>query len=122
MVSKAKLYSQLDRMEDELRERLQPHLERAANGENDLIFCATDFNPFPELKYRTDAETDLLIQLGRKILTLRAKLGEQCDGTIAERICWYCRKWGDRDDDRRKAAQGLAGEFLREIKNTDTET
>ena len=75
MVSKAKLYSQLDRMDDELRERIIPHLENAAIGKNDLVFCTTDFNPFAELKYNVDAETDSLIQLGRKILALLGKLG-----------------------------------------------
>lgn len=115
MVSKAKLYSQLDHMEQELRERIIPHLEKAAIGENDLIFCATDFNPFPQLKSSTDAETESLILLGRKILVLREKLGEPSDGSIAERICWYCRSWGDAGDLQGKAAQGLAKYFLQEV-------
>jgi hypothetical protein len=117
MVSKAKLYLQLDHLEDELRERIIPHLENAAIGENDLVFCATDFNSFSELKFKTDTETDSLIQLGRQILALRGKLGEPSTRSIAERICWYCRKWGDTDDDHRKATQGLAREFLDEIAN-----
>lgn len=120
MVSKAKLYSQLDRMEDVLHERIIPHLEQAANGRNDLVFCATGFNPFPELQSRTDSETDELIQLGRQILALREKLGEPSSGTIAERICWYCTKWGDTQDSHRKAAQGLAKEFLHEVGNAKT--
>jgi hypothetical protein len=115
MVSKAKLYSQLDRMEEELREGLIPHLEHAATGRNELVFCVPDFNPFQELRSRTDSRTDELVQLGRQILALREKLGEPSDGTIAERICWYCRKWGDTRDSHRKAAQGLAKEFLQEI-------
>jgi hypothetical protein len=122
MVSKAKLYSQLDRMEEELRERIVPHLENAAIGENDLVFCATDFNPFSQLKFRTDAETDSLIQLGGQILALRNKLGEPSEGSIAERICWYCEKWGDTGDSHRKAAAGLAREFLQEIVNAGAKT
>ena len=120
MVSKAKLYSQLDRMEEELRERMVPHLEEATAGKNDLVFCATDFNKPPELKLKADAETDALIQLGRQILVLRDKLGESSSGTIAERICWYCRTWEDTDDNHRKLAQKLAAEFLQEIKNADS--
>jgi hypothetical protein len=115
MVSKAKLYSQLDRMEDELRERIIPHLEHAAMGGNDLVFCATDFNSCSEPTFKTDTETDSLIQLGRQILALRGKLGETFERSIAERICWYCRKWEDTDDNYRKTAQGLAREFLNEI-------
>ncbi len=122
MVSKQKLYSQLDRMEEELRERIVPHLEEATARKNDLVFCATDFNPFPELKLKTDAETDALIQLGRQILVMREKLGDSSDGTIAERLCWYCRKWGDAGDNHRKSAQRLAAEFLQEIKDTDSKT
>jgi hypothetical protein len=121
MVSKEKLYSQLDRIEEELRERIVPHLKHAARGENDLVFCATDFNPFPE-KFIPDAETDALIQLGRQILSLRAKLGESSEGTIAERVCWYCRTWGATGDSHRKMAQGLADQFLQEIGNIGLKT
>jgi hypothetical protein len=119
MVSKEKLYSQLDRMEAELRERIVPHLKAAAAGENNMVFCSTDFNPFPALKFSTNAETDSLIQLGRQILALREKLCESSEGTIAERICWYCRKWGDTGASHRTSAQGLADEFLQEMVNTD---
>ena len=122
MVSKAKLYSQLDRMEDELRERIVPHLNKAVIGENDLVFCATDFNSLPELKSRVDTETDSLIQLGRQILVLRGKLSEPSERSIAERICWYCRKWSDTNDNHRKAAQDLAREFLNEIVNESSKT
>lgn len=115
MVSKAKLYTQLDSLEDELGARIVPHLENAVNGRNDLIFCTTDFNPFPELKSKTDKETDELIQLGRQILALREKLGEPSAGCIAERICWYCRQWGDTHDSHRKSVQALAQAFLQEI-------
>lgn len=120
MVSKAKLYSQLDQMEEELREALIPHLEQAAAGKNDLIFCIPDFNPFKELRFKTDSKTEELVQLGRQILALRDKLGESSDGTIAERICWYYRKWGDTSDSHRKAAQGLAKEFLKEVLHAET--
>lgn len=118
MVSKAKLYLQLDRMEDELRERLVPHLRIAASGGNDLVFCTTDFNPFPQLKEIIDTETDALVQLGRQILFLREKLGESSKGSIAERICWYCIAWGDSGDGYQKAVQALASDFLKEIENS----
>lgn len=115
MVSKAKLYSQLDRMEDELKDGLIPHLEHAAAGKNELVFCVSDFGPFDELRYKTDSRTEELVQLGRKILALREKLGEISDGTIAEKICWYCRKWSDSQDGHRQTAQYLAKQFLEEI-------
>lgn len=119
MVSKQKLYSQLDRMEDELRERVIPHLENAARGRNDFVFCSTDFNPFPELKFSANAETDALIQLGRQVLALREKLCQPSEGSIADRLCWYCRKWGDSGDHYQKSAQELARTFLQEIANHD---
>ena len=117
MVAKAKLYSQLDRLEDELRERIVPHLERAAIGTNDLVFCATDFVLHSKLKFRADAETDALIQIGRQILALREKLGEPSERSIAERICWYCRTWTTTCDKHQKVAQELASKFLNEIVN-----
>ena len=122
MVSKAKLYVQLDRLEEQLRQRMVPHLEKAAIGQNNLIFCVTDFNPFPQLKLRTDAETELLIQIGRKILALNEKLGESSEGSIADRLCWYCRVWGNTGDSHGKTAQGLAREFLQVIIDAKTKT
>lgn len=115
MVSKAKLYAQLDRLEEELRARIVPHLQNAASGKNDLVFCTSDFNPYPELKSKPDKETDDLIQLGRQVLSLQEKLAEPSEGSIAERLCWYCRKWGDNKDRHRNSVQGLAQAFLQEI-------
>ena len=115
MVSKSKLYSKLDALEEELKIALIPHLQNAADGKNDLIFCVTAFNPYRELKHRTDKFTEELIDIGSHILSLRSKLGEPSEGTIAERICWYCREWGNKDNHQRKSAQGLAKQFLSEI-------
>ncbi len=44
MVSKSKLYTQLDLLESELREKLIPRLKSAARGNNDLIFCVDNSN------------------------------------------------------------------------------
>lgn len=117
MVSRAKLYAQLDSIEGELTESLVPHLERAAEGKNDLIFCVGDFNPFPELQDKTDEQTEELIVLASKILGLKHKLGESSYGCVAERICWYCTEWGNKSHSHRKSAQGLAVQFLEEIKS-----
>jgi hypothetical protein len=122
MVSKVKLHVQLDQLEEELRQRMVPHLEKAAIGQNDLIFCVTDFNPSPQQKSRANAETELLVQMGRKILALNEKLDESSEGSIADRLCWYCRKWGRKTDSDGKTAQGLARDFLQEINNTKTRT
>ncbi len=118
MVSRAKLYSQLDRLKDELKERLIPHLEKAVSGKNDLVFCTAEFNTLPELKRRADTETESLVRLGRQILVLEDKLGESSDGTAAQRLCWYCRTWGDATDHHGKSAQGLAAQFLEEVRNS----
>lgn len=115
MVSKNKLYQKLDDLEIELKEKIIPHLENAARGENELVFCVSRFNPFKELKSRTDKKTEELIELGAQILALKTKLQESADGSIAERICWYCRKWGDSKDHHRSNAAGLAKAFLEEI-------
>ena len=115
MVSKAKLYTQMDQLEAELEARIVPHLEKAAMGDNDWVFCATDFNPNPRWNEHTDAETESLIRLGAQILGLKAKLGEPDEGSIAERICWYCRVWGAVKVDHAKAAQTLAQQFLADI-------
>jgi len=116
MVSKAKLYTQLDSLETELEEKLIPLLEQAVEGNNDLVFCVAGFNPFPELNSRTNKKTEALVNIGTKILALKSKLGEPSKGSIAERICWYCREWGNLENGNRKSAQGLAKQFLEEIK------
>ena len=117
MVSKAKLYSQLDDLEAELREALLPHLKNAAQGNNHLIFCVKQFNPFRQLQHHTDKLTEELIEMGSYILSLREKLGEPSEGTIAERICWYCREWSNTGNDHRLSAEGLARQFLSEIES-----
>ena len=117
MVSKAKLYSRLDALEAELEQGLLPHLRNAAEGNNDLIFCVKAFNPFRELRLKTDRLTEELIDIGSQILSLREKLGESSDGTIAERICWYCREWSNAGNYDRGAGAGLAKQFLAEMEN-----
>ena len=117
MVSKAKLYSRLDSLEVELEDGFIPHLRAAANGNNDLIFCVTAFNPFRELKNHTDKKTEEFIEIGSQIISLRDKLGESSAATIAERICWYCREWGNKDNHHRKSGSALAKQFLAEIEN-----
>lgn len=119
MVSRSKLYSKLDTLEAQLREILLPHLREAADGNNELIFCVTTFNPFRELKYKTDKVTEESIEIGSQILSLREKLGEPSDGTIAERICWYCREWSKVKNQQISTATGLAKQFLQEIENED---
>ena len=120
MVSRTKLFTQLDTLESELKEKVVPHLEAAADGNNDLIFCVQGFNPYSELKAKTDKTTENLVNIGAQILTLKNKLGESSEGSIAERICWYCREWGNRENSQHGNAQGLAKQFLQEIKSEQT--
>ena len=117
VVSKAKLYSRLDVLEAELEEGFVPHLRNAVNGENDLIFCVSVFNTFRELRNHTDKKTEEFIEIGSQIISLRDKLGESSAGTIAERICWYCREWSDKNSHHRKSGTSLAKQFLAEIEN-----
>ena len=115
MISRTKLYSQLDRMESELAAELRPHLEQAANGDNPLVFCVAEFNPNPAQYPCNDTNTEKLVRLGRQILALREKLGEPADGTPAERLCWYCRQWAATANGEAKTARELAADFLQEI-------
>lgn len=115
MVSKAKLYFQLDVLQEELCERIIPHLENAVNGNNATIFYTSAFNSIRKLKPATDDETEKLIQLGRQVLALSEKLGVDTKQSIAERLCWYCRKWEDADVNVHCSAQTLAQTFLQEI-------
>jgi hypothetical protein len=118
VVSKAKLYSRLDVLEIELKERLVPHLKNSVDGKNDLLFCVKNFNSFRELKSRTDKYTEELIEIGSQILSLREKLGESSDGTMAERICWYCREWSRAKNYHKALGAELAKQFLMEIEKT----
>lgn len=118
MVSKAKLYSKLDLLEIQLKQSLVPHLNEAAQGENDLVFCVPAFNPFRELKNSTDDLTAELVEIGAQILSLRDKLGEPSAGTIAERLCWYCRQWSDTGNRYKVSGKELAKAFLLEIKTS----
>jgi len=117
MVSKAKLYDKLDQLEEDFEERLIKHLEVAAKGGNELVFCVKGFHAFDQLKNRSDEITEELVAMGAQVLGLREKLGEPTQGTVAERICWYCREWGNTDNRHRGGAQGLARQFLNEIQS-----
>lgn len=119
MVSKSKLYTQLDGLEDELKEKLIPHLEDAAKGRNEFIFCAKKFVAQVSLRKHADAYTQELIDMSSKILSLRDILGESTEGCVAERICVYCDKWGNVKDRHRNLGQELAVQFLEEIKSSE---
>jgi len=115
MVSKSKLFSKLDSLENELRERLVPHLEKAAEGKNDLVFCVKGSHSIHSLRSYSDETTEELVGIGAQILSLKEKLNEPSEGSIAERICWYCHEWANTENHHRKSAQGLAQQFLSEI-------
>ena len=115
MVSKVKLYQKMDLLETQLREGLVAHLKEAAEGRNDLLFCVTAFNPFAELRSRTDKLTEEFVDIGAQVLALRAKLGEPSDGTVAERLCWYCRQWSNSGKNHKTSGRELARKFLLEI-------
>ena len=116
MVSRTKLFKQLDELESELKEKILPHLEAAANGNNDLIFCVQGFNSHKELNDKTDKTTEYLVNIGAQILSLKIKLEVDSEGSIAERICWYCNEWDNRENLHRNYTQDLAKQFLQEIK------
>lgn len=115
MVSKVKLYTKLDALESQLKEELLPHLRNAAVGNNELVFCVSQFNPFCELKNKTDKKMEEFVEMGAQILSLRVKLGETSSGTIAERICWYCREWGDTYENDKASGTDLSKQFIEEI-------
>ena len=122
MVSKEKLYTKLDLLEVELRERLIPHLEKAALGHNDLVFSVVGFSPYSEMKYATDKITEEFVDMGAQILALKKKLGETSEGSLAELICWYCGEWGRTESRHRKTARGLATQFLEDIENGSSQS
>lgn len=119
MVSRSKLFMQLDALETELMDKIVPHLKAAANGDNDLVFCVQRFNALNELKTKTDKTTENLVNLSTQILALKNKLGESSEGSIEERICWYCREWGNCSNARHGDAQALAKQFLQEIEEIE---
>lgn len=115
MVAKAKLYLQLDALEAELESRLIPHLERAASGNNRSVFCVVGFSSAAQLRSGADPVTAELVDLGAQILSLKSKLNLPSQGSIAERICWYCREWAKSQTDSSKSAKTLASQFIQEI-------
>jgi hypothetical protein len=117
MVTSTKLYSRLDALEAELREVFMPHLRSASEGKNDLIFCVNTFNSFRDLKDKTDKVTEESIDISSQILSLREKLGEPTQGTIAELICKYCRKWSSTKKYHKSFGTDLAKKFLAEVED-----
>jgi hypothetical protein len=122
MVSRAKLYAQLEALELDLEGELMPHLKKAADGDNDLVFSAHGYSSFTKTNGRSDKITESLIAIGAQIISLKLKLGESSENSIAERICWYCNEWGGFDSRHQKSAKALAQQFLQEIEDRKTET
>lgn len=116
MVARSKLYAQLDSLEEELDERLIPHLVEAAKGKNEFIFCAKSFVSYVSLKKKADKVTAELIELCSEIFYMRDKLGEPLENTNAGRLCEYCEEWGKLVDRHRNSAQDMAIKFLKEIR------
>ena len=106
MVAKSKLFTKLDSLEQELNDGLIPHLEQAASGNNDLIFCVKGYHSIQEFSSHSDPITEELVNIGAQILSLKKKLGEPSEGSTAERICWYCREWANQQKHHRKNSRG----------------
>ena len=83
MVSKAKLYTRLDQLELEFEKRLVKHLELAAEGGNELVFCVKGFHSFDQLRNCSDQVTEELVSMGAQVLGLREKLGEPIEGNAS---------------------------------------
>lgn len=118
MVARSKLYVQLELLENELREKLILQLKSAIKGDDSSIFCVEKFSNHKEWKGRFNKNTEYLVGLGAQILTLKKKLGESSENSIAEQICLYCRRWNDNVHAEPKYAQILANEFLDKIESS----
>lgn len=118
MVSRAKLHEQLDRLEIVLKQDLVPHLKTAASGKNDYIFCVSDFNLGIVDKNKNDALTERLIHIARQVITLRGKLDEPDEDSIAVKICQYCRKWSAEHKRGNADVKMIAKKFLQEIEKS----
>jgi hypothetical protein len=116
VVSKAKLFIKLDDLEILLKDSVVSHLRLAVNNGNEGVFCVTELAKNCDAKHKTDKTTEELVLLGRQVLALKEKLGETSQGSIAERICWYCREWSQTKP-RYPHPSGtyLAQQFLDEI-------
>lgn len=113
VVSKAKLFTQLDDLQALLKETALAHFRSAINNNNEFVFCVSDFATGRDLKQNVDKQTEELVALGRQVLVLKEKLGECSKGSVAERICCYCRKWSDPKT--RLSGVQLAQQFIEEI-------
>jgi hypothetical protein len=116
VVSKAKLFSKLDDLEELLKNSVVDHLRLAIASHDDWVFCVAELCNTREEKRKVDKVTEELVLLGRQVLSLKEKLGESSQGSIAERICWYCREWNASDPHRQLLSSTyLAQQFLDEI-------
>ena len=115
MVARSKLYTQLELLESELKEKLVRQLKLALNGEDNSVFCVEKFSKHKEWKGRFNKKTEYLVDLGAQILTLKKKLGETSENSIAEQICIYCRRWNDNVNSDPNYAQIIAKQFLNAI-------
>jgi len=115
MVSKTKLYDKLDLLEAQLQKDMIDHLTQAIKHEDEFIFCVSTFSSRRWLKKHSNKKMEQSVTMGAHILTLKEKLNETVTGSIAERVCWYCREWNRTHDENTPMGVFLAKQFLTEI-------
>ena len=86
----------------------------AADDASSQFFLSEKYNPWPELRGRTDAVTDQLISDAEEILKLRRVLRAD-PNCLASRFDDYCRRFVDLSDHHRPGVRKHARAMLGEI-------
>jgi hypothetical protein len=106
----------LQALELEFRKTLVEALLAAVDDSHSQLFLAEDFNPWPEVRGRTDPKTNQLVDSANRITKLREEMGEP-DESEAALFLRTCQSYCDISNANRAGVQKHAAALFDEISN-----
>jgi hypothetical protein len=109
---------ELDKLEDELKNRLCTALRAVASGNNTHFFFTKDYNPhnFPE--FRLSKTSSELLELARETIRLRALLELPTDSCVGQLFETACIENAELDNPHRLGPIRLATKLLSLIESS----
>ncbi len=120
MARRQKQYRILDSLEKDFLSLLNESTLEACEDSKSLFFLATEYNPWSEMKGRTDPKTNVLVKDAQSIINLRSQLGEP-ENCLALIFLEYCKQYVDTTNANRLGVQKHALALLKEINKVTRE-
>jgi cell division protein FtsL len=114
MTRREKQYRTLDNLEKAFLTLLSEATIEASEDPSSLFFHSDYYNPWSELKGRTDSKTNDLVRNAQNIIDLRSQLGEP-EKCLALVFLDFCKQYVDISNANRVGVKKHALALLKEI-------